>query len=111
MSNKNLKNRLTLTATTLALGLGGASLIAQADSNPFGLSQLPGGYMVVADKGAEGKCGEAKCGAEKASSKMTEGQCGGQSDTKSSEASCGGNKGGEKSSEAKCGEAKCGGSK
>ncbi|MET0090164.1 MAG: low-complexity protein [Candidatus Thiodiazotropha sp.] len=106
MSNNTLKTNLTLTATTLALGLSGATLIAQADSNPFGMSQLPAGYMVVADKGAEGKCGEAKCGAEKAQSKMTEGQCGGKSEAKSSEASCGGNKGEEKSSEAKCGGSK-----
>ncbi len=106
MSNKTLKNSLALTATTLALGLSGTTLIAQADSNPFGLSQLPAGYMLVADKGAEGKCGEAKCGAEKAQPKMTEGQCGGNSGAKTSEASCGANKGPEKSSEAKCGGSK-----
>ncbi len=103
MSNKYRKTTLTLTATTLALGLSGAALNTLAQGNPFGLSQLPTGYMVVADKGTEGKCGEAKCGANKAQQKMTEGQCGSKTESKSSEASCGSNKGGEKSSEAKCG--------
>ena len=36
---------------------------AQADGNPFGVTELNGGYMQIAMN--EGKCGEGKCGGEK----------------------------------------------
>ena len=47
----------TALATTLA-----AVPAANADQNPFGLTELSSGYMVA---GAEGKCGEGKCGGSK----------------------------------------------
>ncbi|MEA3411450.1 MAG: hypothetical protein U9R74_07910 [Pseudomonadota bacterium] len=75
---------------------------ASADANPFAMTELSSGYMVA---GAEGKCGEGKCGGDKA---KKEGKCG--------EGKCGGDKakmeGGDKAKkEGKCGEGKCGGSK
>ncbi|MCP4407224.1 MAG: hypothetical protein GY807_05575 [Gammaproteobacteria bacterium] len=109
----------------LAAALGAAmaaSLLsipaANADENPFGLTKLSSGYMVVAGK--EGKCGEGKCGGEKKTEgkcggdKKGEGKCGGD---KKGEGKCGGDKkkegkcGGDKKKEGKCGEGKCGGKK
>jgi len=82
---------------------------AQAADNPFGMTQLSEGYMVASEgkcggmKDKEGKCGEGKCGGEKAK-KAKEGKCG--------EGKCGGDKAKkEKAKEGKCGEGKCGGSK
>jgi len=95
---------------------------ANADSNPFSVSDLSSGYMNVAEatssqeamgKMTEGKCGEGKCGENKAKSAMS----------KSIEAKCGANKAEasmeksaatDKVSEGKCGEGKgkegsCGG--
>ncbi len=75
----------------------GLSSVAYADTNPFTLNELEGGYQLAAAD-AEGKCGEAKCGAE--------------TDSKDSEGSCGEGKSGtdaeEKGAEGKCGEGKCG---
>jgi len=79
-------------AGSLAMG------VANAAENPFGLSELGSGYMQLASS-HEGKCGEGKCGGEKATS--TEGKCG--------EGKCGGEK--ATSTEGKCGEGKCGGNK
>lgn len=65
---------------------------AAADANPFQAGDLDGGYMQLAahhadDKDAEGKCGEAKCGGDKAEKKEdAEGSCGGDKDR---EGSCG----------------------
>ena len=81
-----------------------ASPVVSADANPFGMQNLESGYMHV----AEGKCGEGKCGGDKAKEKMSdkakEAKCG--------EGKCGGDKAKEKMSdkakEAKCGEGKCG---
>lgn len=79
-----------LTATVMGMSTG------QASENPFGMTKLSGGYMVAdAHKGAEGKCGEGKCGASKAK----EGKCG--------EGKCGA----DKAKEGKCGEGKCGAAK
>ena len=76
----------------------GASLafspIAIADTNPFGVSELPSGYMQIAGGHGEGGCGEGKCGDEK---KNGEGSCG--------EGKTGDEKG---EGEGKCGEGKCG---
>ena len=76
-----------------------------AGENPFGLSELNGGYMQIAQAAKEGKCGEGKCGGTKASEgKPMEGKCG--------EGKCGGTKASEgKPMEGKCGEGKCGGKK
>tara|TARA_B100001123_G_scaffold418986_1_gene523620 strand:- start:194 stop:502 length:309 start_codon:yes stop_codon:yes gene_type:complete len=101
MSKKtSLKPIAAAIGTTFAVTLA-ASPVMAAD-NPFGLSELSSGYMVVADA-HEGKSGEGKCGGDKGGE---EGSCGG--DKGGEEGSCGGDKGGE---EGKCGEGKCGGDK
>jgi uncharacterized low-complexity protein len=77
------------------------SSTAVAADNPFETVDLENGYMLAdSHKGEEGKCGEGKCGGEKAE----EGKCGGE---KAEEGKCGG----EKAEEGKCGEGKCGGEK
>ena len=108
------------TAFALSLGSG----MATADQNPFSMTELSSGYM-VADK-HEGKCGEGKCGGDKAKKAMEgkcgEGKCGGDKakkamEGKCGEGKCGGDKAREKtkekakSMEGKCGEGKCGGSR
>ncbi len=111
MSNKALKTPLIIAASTvLTIGLSATSVVNAAE-NPFSMTALSSGYMVVAS--AEGKCGsnkggEAKCG----SNKGEEAKCGNNKGSeakfgsnKGEEAKCGSNKGGE----AKCGEGKCGG--
>ena len=102
---------------TLSIAVGtalGASLalspMALADSNPFGASEMPGGYMQVASghgggaKSAEGKCGEGKCGGDASHGKAkAEGSCG--------EGKCGGDAShGKAKTEGSCGEGKCGSS-
>jgi uncharacterized low-complexity protein len=95
MAQKNVKPLVIALGATL--GALGAVNVHAADSNPFALNSLSSGYMVEA---AEGKCGEAKCGADKAKeAKCGEAKCGAD---KATEAKCG---------EAKCGEGKCGGDK
>ena len=75
---------------TIALGSAFASatlLPAHAAGNPFAAKTLDAGYQVAqADtKDKDGKCGEAKCGADK----KKEASCGGD---KKKDASCGGKK-------------------
>ncbi len=78
MSNKTVKNSLAIAlGAAFVTSLAGTS-VANAAVNPFGMTDLPGGYMVA---GKEGKCGEGKCGGEK---KGKEGKCG--------EGKCGGSK-------------------
>ena len=103
-------NKQTIKPITLVAGAALAATLAaapaQADTNPFAMSALASGYMVADAKGTEGKCGEAKCGSDKAVEKADEGKCG--------EAKCGSNKAETESKpivEAKCGEAKCGSAK
>lgn len=86
MKLKTSRKTLSLAVAT-AFGAGIAlSPMAMADSNPFGATQLSGGYMQIADAHAgEGKCGGDKADGEKAD--KAEGSCG----------------------EGKCGEGKCGG--
>jgi uncharacterized low-complexity protein len=112
MSSKtSLKPLAAAIGATLVASLAGVT-VANADQNPFGLTQLSSGYM-VADM-AEGKCGgktgagdktmEGKCGEGKMEGKKMEGKCG--------EGKCGGDKKMEgKGKEGKCGEGKCGGKK
>lgn len=105
-------SKTTSVAIALTAALG-ASAAVHAGTNPFGVTALDGGYMLLADAGdktkAEGKCGEGKCGADM---KAGEGKCGG--DQKATEGKCGGD---QKATEGKCGgdqkatEGKCGGSK
>jgi len=85
------------TKKPLAIALGAAFVtslaaipVANAAENPFAMSELSSGYMVA--EMAEGKCGEGKCGGEKA---KPEGKCGGE----------------KAKAEGKCGEGKCGGNK
>ena len=92
-----------------ALGLAGTGAAqaagAQAEANPFAMTELGSGYMVAAN--AEGKCGEGKCGgAEKdraEKDKAGEGKCGEGKCGAKNEASESKDKGGE----GKCGEGKC----
>ena len=76
---------------------------AMADDNPFSTAELEDGYQLAGEKGKEGKCGEGKCGGDKAE-KGAEGSCG----EKGAEGSCGekGEEGscGEKGEEGSCGE-------
>ncbi|MCY4420269.1 MAG: hypothetical protein OXC42_03330 [Gammaproteobacteria bacterium] len=106
MKIKSQLNPLVV-AVSAALVTGGYGIsVANADENPFELTELSSGYMVADAQGAtedgtteegkteEGKCGEGKCG---------EGKCGGQdADEGAADES--------KTGEGKCGEGKCGGS-
>ncbi|QRM19068.1 hypothetical protein GBK02_06505 [Dechloromonas sp. TW-R-39-2] len=96
----------------LSLAIGSAfaaatlSPVAHAADNPFGATRLEAGYQLAqADtKGKDGKCGEAKCGADKkAAEKKKDGKCG--------EAKCGADTKADKKKDGKCGEAKCGADK
>jgi uncharacterized low-complexity protein len=92
---------------TIAMVIGGAFVAlaatgVSAAENPFAIKTLSSGYMVAdAEKGAEGKCGAGKCGAEK-KDKAKEGSCGGDKAKegschadKAKEGSCSGEKGKE----------------
>ncbi|ESE42875.1 periplasmic low complexity protein [Shewanella decolorationis] len=93
------------TAVAVALGtvVVGSAFAVNAQTNPFGFETMEAGYQIV---GSEGKCGEAKCGADMkkaAAEKNKEGKCG--------EAKCGADMkkaAADKAHEGKCGEAKCG---
>ena len=91
--------------TALATGFIAMST-ANADENPFALTDLSSGYEIAyGDEGScgEGKCGEGKCGEGEGS--CGEGKCG------EGEGSCGEGKCGEgegSCGEGKCGEGKCG---
>lgn len=108
-----MKKSLSVAMGATFLTAMAASPIASADTNPFGMQNLSGGYMQV----AEGKCGEGKCGEGKdkakegkcGDSKAKEGKCG---DSKAKEGKCGDSKTTDSKAkkEAKCGEGKCGGS-
>jgi len=107
MSITTNKTKLALAAgAVLTAGIALTPITASAEVNPFASTELSSGYMQL----AEGKCGEAKCGGDKAKeAKCGEAKCGGD---KAKEAKCGEAKcGGDKAKEAKCGEAKCGGDK
>jgi uncharacterized low-complexity protein len=108
MSNKTVKP----VAAAIGAAFVGSMLAvgsANAGANPFGLSELNGGYAQIAgnmegkcggdkaEKSAEGKCGAGKCGGEM---KAGEGKCGA--------GKCGGEM---KAGEGKCGAGKCGGGK
>jgi uncharacterized low-complexity protein len=88
-----------------------ATSTAMADDNPFSTAELEDGYQLAGEKGKEGKCGEGKCGGDKAE-KGAEGSCGEKD--KGAEGSCGEK---EKGAEGSCGEkdkgkeGSCGGDK
>ncbi|MCJ8271778.1 MAG: hypothetical protein MJK04_20560 [Psychrosphaera sp.] len=117
MSISTNKTTIALAASAvLTAGIALSPTLASADTNPFASAELSSGYMQLAEgkcgeakcgadkKKAEGKCGEAKCGADKKAE--AEGTCGGD---KTSEGKCGEEKKADK--EGKCGEGKCGADK
>jgi uncharacterized low-complexity protein len=96
-----MKSKLNPIASALGITLAAtiaASPIAQAEQNPFGVSEMSSGYMLAVEEGkcAEGKCGEGKCGEGMGKDKDKEATAG---DAKDKEGKCG---------EGKCGEGKCG---
>ena len=97
MSNNTLKKSLAVAMGASFAAAMAVSPVANADSNPFGMSNLSGGYMQL----AEGKCGEGKCGEGKM---KTEGKCG-EGKKAEAEGKCGE---GKTKKEGKCGEGKCG---
>jgi uncharacterized low-complexity protein len=110
MKNTMKKSLSVAMGATFAAAMTASPAAFSAEANPFGMQNLESGYMQVAE--AEGKCGEGKCGGDKAKKegKCGEGKCGG--DKAKKEGKCGEGKcGGDKAKEAKCGEGKCGGDK
>lgn len=103
-------NLVSLSACSLVAAVTLGSLAHAAD-NPFAAKQLQAGYQLAqADKKMDGKCGEAKCGAEKKAmaDKKKDGKCG--------EAKCGADKRMEKRADGSCGagkksDASCGANK
>jgi uncharacterized low-complexity protein len=103
----------TLVSAVLGSTLAAVAMTqAKAADNPFAATPLKAGYQLAqADKKADGKCGEAKCGADK----RKESACGAD---KKKDASCGADKNAaaktmptpaaDKKADGKCGEAKCG---
>jgi len=129
MSKKsNFKPMSIALGTAFAASMAASNVATAAEgANPFAMNELSSGYMQVADKGMEGKCGgkksekegkcgEGKCGGKKATEgkameegKCGEGKCGGKKEMeKNMEGKCGGKK---SEKEGKCGEGKCGGKK
>ncbi len=100
---KNIKTLSLASGAALVMGMASVSVLA-ADSNPFGMTSLSGGYQVAVN---EGKCGEGKCGDKAAAGKTkdAEGKCGESKDAKEAEGKCGGDKaeGKPKVQEGKCG--------
>ena len=114
MSKNNCIKPIAAVIGATLVGSLSAVNVASAAENPFGASQLDGGYMMLAsshEAGKEmkdGKCGEGKCGGDK---EMKDGKCGGdkeKKDGKCGEGKCGGDK---EMKDGKCGEGKCGGDK
>lgn len=116
MSKKsNIKPLTIALGTAFAASMAASNVaIAAQGANPFAMNELPSGYMQVADKGTEGKCGGAKaknegqCGGKKDMDKAMEGKCG-EGKKAEKEGKCGEDKKVKK--EGKCGEGKCGGKK
>ncbi|MEN8204470.1 MAG: hypothetical protein ABFS24_00535 [Pseudomonadota bacterium] len=112
MSQKALKKPLAIALGAAFVTSLAGTPVANAAENPFAMSELSSGYVVAEME--EGKCGEGKCGGDKA---KKEGKCGGDKaateDKATAEGKCGEGKcGGEKKvEEGKCGEGKCGASK
>lgn len=113
-----------------AFSIGGMSAHAASQGSIFQATDLPSGYMMLAEgKCGEGKCGEGKCGTDKtdASAKAAtdkvpvEGKCGeamfnkldkdGDGKLSKEEFMAGHKAHDAKAAEGKCGEGKCGGKK
>ncbi len=105
--------KINKTPVALAVGTAVASAftmtVANAETNPFGMSELSSGYMQMAESD---KAGEKSCGAGmgKKEGSCGEGKCGDKmmGETKVKEGKCAGNKKAAKAEEGKCGEGKCG---
>ena len=87
-----MNKKITSLAVGAAFAMSLTSGMANAASNPFGMSDLQNAYQVaMSTKPAEGKCGdsksksEGKCGDSKSKG---EGKCGGSMSEK--ESKCGG---------------------
>ena len=77
MSKLNKKS-LAVALGTVVVGSLSTVSIAQAEANPFGISELSNGYMRVAEAAAkEAQCGEGKCGGDKMKKAVSEGKCAG----------------------------------
>jgi uncharacterized low-complexity protein len=76
MSNKTVIKPLVVALSTAFIGSIAGTSVANADVNPFGMTQLSSGYMVADSH--EMKCGEGKCGGSKGKKegKCGEGKCG-----------------------------------
>lgn len=106
-----MKKSLSAALGTTFIAAMAALPVVNAETNPFGLQNIEGGYMQVAD----GKCGEGKCGEGKMKmkkEKAKEAKCG-ESHKKEMDGKCGGEMKKEMKQkmkkEGKCGEGKCGG--
>jgi uncharacterized low-complexity protein len=91
---ENIMKKQNLVSLAIGSAFAAVALtpVVHAADNPFAAKQLSAGYQLAqADKKMDGKCGEAKCGADKA-----KGKCG---------------KAADKKADGKCGEAKCGAKK
>jgi len=94
MSNK-IVSSLSLAIGAALLGSVGLANAASA----FAVNDLGQGYMLVGDEKPEGKCGEGKCGADKAK------EAGAEAGKQATEGSCGEGKcGADKGKEGSCGE-------
>jgi len=105
MSENSFKKPLAIAMGATFAAAISASPVANADTNPFGMQDLAGGYMQVAENDdktmKEGKCGEGKMKMEgtsgedkmKKDGKCGEGKCGEgkmKKEDKTSEGKCGG---------------------
>ena len=105
MSKKSMKP----VAAAIGAAFAGSMMLsgtAAAGSNPFGMTELNGGYAQIASNHMEGKCGGAK--ATEAEGKCGAGKCGGAK-PEAAEGKCGGAK--PAATEGKCGAGKCGANK
>jgi len=94
MSITTKKTTIALAASAaLSAGLALSPMMASANANPFGNTELTSGYMQLA---------EATCGANKAAKKDAEAKCGANKEAMDAH---------KATKEGKCGEAKCGAEK
>jgi len=118
MSKKSMKP----VATAIGAAFAGSMMLsgaAAAGTNPFGMTELNGGYAQIASNHMEGKCGgaqqapaEGKCGAGKCGANMApaaaQGKCGGNMPAPAAEGKCGAGKCGANMAPAAA-QGKCGG--
>lgn len=100
---KAMKKSVSVAIGALLVNAAGVT----ASANPFGFTELPGGYQQEQQQQKQ----EMRCGGNKDAKKAKEGKCG---EGKCGEGKCGGDEAkehAEKHKEGKCGEGKCGGDK